>query len=140
MKTCGITKTRMYPAANAGGAAATRLIASLETSKSVTREKSRMPRHGGCDSIYLVPAAYKSNSIAPVMGPSRVPRRMLFFASKSRAIFKLPIARTHSTKPFIFRIDENQGGADRCPRTKLRGTGYEKVIKSSAVLQKELRV
>src|SRR5580658_3428696 len=134
MKTCGITKTRMYPAGNAGGAAATRLIASLETSKSVTREKSRMPRHGGCDSIYLVPAAYKSNSIAPVIGPSRVPRSMLFFASKSRTIFKLTITRTHSTKPFIFRIDENHGSAGRCPQTKLRETVCEKAIRNTDVL------
>jgi hypothetical protein len=49
----GTTKTRIYAGGKAGGAAATCLIASLETSKFVTSEKSRMPRHGGWDAASL---------------------------------------------------------------------------------------
>jgi hypothetical protein len=58
----------------------------------VTREKSRIPRHSGCDAIYFSASAYKFNSIAPVIAPSIVPRRTLFFASKSRTMFKVALA------------------------------------------------
>src|SRR5208283_3433074 len=94
MKSCGTTKIRMYPGGNAGGAAATCLIAALETSKSVTRDRSTMPRHGGRDARYFDAFAYKSNRTAAVMGPSRVPRRMLFLASKCTITFTVNLGTT----------------------------------------------
>src|SRR5580704_4889471 len=86
MKSLGITRTRAYPAGNAGGAAASWRIAWLETSNSVAGEKSKISRQGGWDAMYLAVAAQNSNRIAPEMRPWTVARRILFFASKSTTI------------------------------------------------------
>jgi hypothetical protein len=55
-----------------------------------------------------VPSAYNFNKDAPVMDPCRVPRRILFSASKSTTMFTVRLAKyfsSHGTGVMIAALD-----------------------------------